>query len=106
MKPREAPAKSPWRCVRSHSQVKFDNTEVHEVGHLKAVPTGALRLKNVGKDRGWALELTRDVKVGELSSRFGLTPSQKMLLLCIRLKLRQSFKNRLNLLANVVPMNR
>nr|CDS25710.1 SET and MYND domain containing protein 4 [Hymenolepis microstoma] len=66
---------SEWQCYRSEPPVlktrrkSLENAEGPEfklLGHSLSVPKGLLRLKNTGTLDGWALEVTRNVSVGEV----------------------------------------
>ncbi|KAL5110703.1 SET and MYND domain-containing protein 4 [Taenia crassiceps] len=68
---------SPWKCIR-YEPPKFSKFQTMQTtkassdaisgssSRLLSAPDGTVRLRNTGHKRGWALEVTRDVSVGEV----------------------------------------
>ncbi|VDD76761.1 unnamed protein product [Mesocestoides corti] len=58
-----------WQCVRAPQPVLTadeDENGTPEMCHLVAAASNTVRLRNAGSERGWTLELTRDVSVGDV----------------------------------------
>ncbi|CDS43040.1 SET and MYND domain containing protein 4 [Echinococcus multilocularis] len=72
-----SPSESVWKCIR-YEPPKFSKSQTIKATkeliddtsetscRLLSAPDGTVRLRNTGRKRGWTLEVTRNVSVGEV----------------------------------------